>query len=401
MSKVSIVIPTYNRASFISVALQSALAQPFTDLEVVVIDDGSTDNTGDIIGRVSDPRVRYIYQENQGSTAAFNRGLLECHGDYVSVLGSDDWYLPDGLPALAAILDGRPDLGAVSGGYNCVDLAGRLVRNERPWEAFPDLGTETWLLGCPTLLQSSLIRRSWIDRVGGFDETVRCVQDWDFGLRLARAGCTMGWHRRPIFCYRLHPGQISRDATTIRRDLILVLDHFFSEMGLSAELHSMKDAAYAHAYVRGGLRAYEVNQRVEGRSDLRHAIQLDPELVANNAQRLFDILVGWANGELTANPTGFIETAFSNLPEEAACLARRQAEAVASLSMSRFFSAYRSRDLDGAKSALFQSLRYHPSWLLNRGVLSMGLEIFCGAKVAEFGRNLVRAAPHDRERPVH
>src|SRR5437867_1662330 len=100
MSKVSIVIAVYNRVRYLPMAIRSVLEQPLRDLELIVVDDGSTEDVREVISSFPDERIVYIYQENQGATAAFNRGLEAAGGEYVSILGSDDWYLPHGLQPL-------------------------------------------------------------------------------------------------------------------------------------------------------------------------------------------------------------------------------------------------------------------------------------------------------------
>jgi glycosyltransferase involved in cell wall biosynthesis len=111
MTKISILIATYNRAELVKQAVISVLAQSFEDLEVIVVDDGSSDHTEKAIQSLEDPRIKYIYQSNQGAASAWNRGFQASEGDYIGILGDDDAYLPDGLAPLARLLDEQPETG--------------------------------------------------------------------------------------------------------------------------------------------------------------------------------------------------------------------------------------------------------------------------------------------------
>lgn len=378
MTKVSVIIPTYNRAHYVGDAIRSALNQEISDLEVIVVDDGSTDDTLDVVNRITDPRVSYVYQQNSGATSAFNRGIAESKGSYINVLGSDDSLLPGGLVPLADELDRHPHLGAISGGFNDVDETGKFVRNAHPWTSFPQLDTKTWLFWCPSILQASLIRRTWVDAIGGFDPAVKCAQDWDFGLRLAHAGCEMSWINRTVFNYRLHRNQISRDASTIRNDYRIVLDKFFAQDDLPSSLSALRDAAYAQAFIKGAIRAFEAKQCEDGRDDLERAIELAPQLLDNRAQKIFNFIVGWANDAKAVDSTQFINLVFANLPDSATVLKQRRQEALAAISMAIVFTAYEKRDWPSVRRALVQGILLDRSWLRNRGVVSIGMKAFLG-----------------------
>lgn len=368
MSTVSIIIPTYNRGQYLTEAITSALAQTLENLEVVVVDDGSTDNTAEVVCRIGDSRVRYIYQQNRGATAAFNRGIRESNGDYISILGSDDSYLPDALVPLVAELDRQPELGSVSGGYRYVDERGAFIREARPWESFRDLSTRSWLFWCPTILQSSIIRKSWFDVVGGFDEEVRIVQDWDFGLRISYAGCKMAWVKTPVFDYRLHQGQITRDASQIRKDYRRVLNKFFAASDLPNDLRALQSAANAHAYLKGAARAYEAGQWEDGMADLDKAVKLDPSLLDDRARSIVDHFVAQIDTSEAAVPLQCLYQMFEHLPASADIVRRNRNTAMARLAMRRVFRAYAAQDVAETRRYLVQALTKDATWLLNRGV---------------------------------
>jgi len=194
---ISVIIPTYNRAGYVGQAIESALSQTGVRAQVIVIDDGSTDDTAKAVAPYLD-RILYVRQSNQGPAAARNHGLRLAQAEYVAFQDSDDYYLPGVLEALHSTLAARPELGAVQGGLEMVDETGERLRVEEPWHEAPKLDLETALRLKPVYLQAMLVRKEWAERVGGFDITFHQGEDVDFLIRLVAAGCSIEWLRRSI-----------------------------------------------------------------------------------------------------------------------------------------------------------------------------------------------------------
>jgi glycosyltransferase involved in cell wall biosynthesis len=224
---VSVVIPAHDMAPFIGHAVQSVLEQPHVVSEVIVVDDASTDDTAGALAPWA-ARVRYVRQEHAGQGATRNHGLRLATGDLVLFLDGDDYLLPDALPILVNRLDSDATLGLVQGGTRQVDDAGRTLVDERPWQHAPILDLETCVRFKPVQLGAMLMRRTWAERVGGFDVTLARAADVDFLLRLALAGCTMEWVRQPVLCYRQHDRNMTRNAVEQAAGLERVLDAFFA-----------------------------------------------------------------------------------------------------------------------------------------------------------------------------
>jgi hypothetical protein len=194
--KISVVMASYNHAAFVQQAVESALTQSFTDLEVVITDDGSRDGTADVIRRMADPRISLeVLADNQGACVAVNRALGRVRGEYVAVLNSDDYFLPGKLARQAAFLDAHPEIGAVFGQPQFVDERGRPFAN--PSHAFPKIYSEQnysrreWLkrffyFGNSLCHPTVLIRKSCYERVGKFDPLLMQLPDLDFWVRLCR-----------------------------------------------------------------------------------------------------------------------------------------------------------------------------------------------------------------------
>jgi glycosyltransferase involved in cell wall biosynthesis len=185
---VSVVIPTYNRAADVVRAVQSALEQTHAPLEVLVVDDGSTDATADVVRAMPAP-VRYLAKHNGGVSSARNVGLREARGDVVALLDSDDAFAPTWLARAVEVLQSHPDCGAVCANMTLVDERGRVL-------AQSDLSNDVvdGEIPLPRLfmrrigLGSNLcVRRSVLERVGLFDESMATGEDIDIALRLAAA----------------------------------------------------------------------------------------------------------------------------------------------------------------------------------------------------------------------
>jgi glycosyltransferase involved in cell wall biosynthesis len=217
---VSVVVTTYNYANYIADALDSVLGQTHPPGEIVVIDDGSTDDTVTVVARYADAGVRYVRQENLGAGAARNRGIAETTGDLIAFLDADDIWLPDKLEHQVDYLAQHPDAVLVSGQM----IWWHVRKDTRHVERFGvgsarDPRRELVVrnvVGNPSM---TLIRRSALERAGWFDASLRWGQDWELFIRLARVGA-IGWLADPVITYRWHGGSLSHGSRWDRLDLL-------------------------------------------------------------------------------------------------------------------------------------------------------------------------------------
>jgi Glycosyl transferase family 2 len=184
---VSIVIPTYNYGRFIGETVDSALAQGYSPVEVVVVDDGSTDDTRERLARYGD-RVRYIYQQNRGLSAARNTGIGAAHGEFIALLDSDDLWLPDKLERQIAVCVQDPHIGLVATERFAIDETGQrldYVAERCSRDGFCEL-TMRDLLEFPAFSPSSVLaRKDALLAVGGFDEQLQAAEDMHMWVRIA------------------------------------------------------------------------------------------------------------------------------------------------------------------------------------------------------------------------
>jgi len=202
---VSVIIPTYNRATLIGAAIESVLGQSRRPEEILVIDDGSTDHTAAVLARFG-TAIRVIRQANSGRSVARNVGLRNATGDAVIFLDSDDLLTPRAIELCANALETHPDVDVVYGDAQLIDGSGALIGLYS--QRMPGLRPTGFVLGelgrrC-FLTISSMVRRSALENVS-FDESMECGEDYDFWRQLA-AHVQFFYIDQPLMCYRFHAG---------------------------------------------------------------------------------------------------------------------------------------------------------------------------------------------------
>ena len=236
---ISVIIPTYNCERYITQAIVSILQQQNCEYEVIVIDDGSTDQTEEILKPYQN-LMRYLRQQNQGVAAARNRGIAEARGELIAFLDADDYFLPDKLAAQAAIFAKRPNIGIVHSGWQRVNSQGKKLLEVRPWENVAQLDLEGWLRWKPVLPSAMMFRREWLEYVGGFDPRFPPAEDTELVLRLAFKGCQSTWLRRITVCYRQHEQSAMHKGLPQARSLAAVMDNFFGQPELPEKVRLME-----------------------------------------------------------------------------------------------------------------------------------------------------------------
>jgi glycosyltransferase involved in cell wall biosynthesis len=183
MSRVSIIIPTYNREEFLLEAVKSVLAQTYEDFELIVVDDGSTDGTKKVIQRYK-KRLRYLSQANQGVSAARNNGLAHAQGEFVAFLDSDDLWLPEKLAAQIAFMDRHPQAQICYTDEIWIRRGVRVNPKKRHAKYSGEIYPHCLPL-CIISPSSALMRRGLFAQVGGFDPNLPVCEDYDLWLRVA------------------------------------------------------------------------------------------------------------------------------------------------------------------------------------------------------------------------
>jgi len=250
LGKVSVIIPTFNRASMVSRAIGSALSQTYRNIEVVVVDDGSSDDTRSVVEAFGG-HVRYFYQENAGVTAARNAAIRHARGEFLAFLDSDDAWAPWKLESQVAALRRFPEAGVVWSDMTALDRAGNVLGNRylrvmytahsrvnidlamrevetlgKLSSAVPnavasapvrigDLFSEI-LLGNLLHTSTVLVRRAWVENIGGFDPSfVRAGEDYEFYVRLCSVGPVVFIDAPSTYYCVGAPDQLTRPSMTL------------------------------------------------------------------------------------------------------------------------------------------------------------------------------------------
>lgn len=232
MTKVSVIIPTYNCAKYLPEALDSVLAQTYQDYEIVVVNDGSTDNTDSLIRPTLEKypsKIRYFSQENKGLAATRNVAIGYSRGEYIALLDADDMFLPNRLEEGVRILDEKPDVGLVHANIQRIGEGGELLyvplRDKRflSGRIFEHIFLRKAHIAIPTIL----LRKSCFGRVGLFDENLTRLgcEDREMWLRVARE-YQFYYIDKVLGLYRMRKGSMSNDAAKMHAARLYVVDKF-------------------------------------------------------------------------------------------------------------------------------------------------------------------------------
>jgi glycosyltransferase involved in cell wall biosynthesis len=209
---VSVVIPTFNAARYVARAVDSALAQTYSPVEVIVVDDGSTDNTAQVLDQYKS-NIRYIFQPNCGSVGAVrNRGIREARGEIFAFLDADDLWFREKLEQQIPVLLANPKVGLVHSNFKYLDEeTGRTYTISRPRHKLVGRCYTRLFFGCSIFASSVVVRRTCLDNVGMFNEEIPPgVEDYELWLRLARQ-YKFAYVPRCLALYRKHSANMSRN----------------------------------------------------------------------------------------------------------------------------------------------------------------------------------------------
>jgi glycosyltransferase involved in cell wall biosynthesis len=226
--RVSVVMATYNMGRFLGEAIDSVIGQDYRPLELIVIDDGSTDNTGAVLERYAGRSdVRIVRQPNGGQTVAKNRGLEEATGDYVGFCDADDVWLPGKISRQLPLFDAGGRVGVVYGECELIDGTGRPVAY-RPMKRYEGRITRQLVIDNFVTFSTALVTRRAIDAVGGFNRKLRMAIDYDLWLRISTE-FEFRFLPEPLAKYRVWEGQMSHDLEGRLTNAFLLMEDFFNE----------------------------------------------------------------------------------------------------------------------------------------------------------------------------
>lgn len=283
MPQVSVIIPTYNRKTYVQETIDSVLAQIFTDYEVIVIDDGSTDGTGEALQARYGDRITYIWQENQGESAARNLGIEKAKGEFIAFLDSDDIWLPHKLKKQVAYMENHPLVDLLFGCNRLIDQDGRPIESSAPSNYQAMVPFDKTILyfwnpiGGPS---TTLIRKSRLDWVGGFDPTIKFGEDWDLWFRIAEADNVVMLEDVVAYIRRHRKGQAhypnARHNAQRLADRVKMLKKAFARDGVS---EAFQRTVLARQYAQAFIWEQAVGNQEVAQQNLRLAKEHDPSFV--------------------------------------------------------------------------------------------------------------------------
>ncbi|MCF3606337.1 glycosyltransferase family 2 protein [Planktothrix agardhii 1033] len=206
--QISVIIPAYNCDRYVEQAVESVINQTYPADEIIIIDDGSQDNTRQVLQPYSN-YIHYVYQENQGVSVARNHGLK---------------------------------LGLVQSGWRRVNQQGKTIMDATPWDYVPELNLENWLRWKPLGTMGTLMfRREWLLKIEGFEPGLAHAEDVDLILRMVLLGCESAWLHQPTVCYRQHDRNTMRDGVSQAKSINYVLDKFFNLPNIPLEIRLIEN----------------------------------------------------------------------------------------------------------------------------------------------------------------
>ncbi len=272
---VSVVIPAYNALEYVGDAIRSVIGQSRPALEIILVDDGSEDDISRKV-RLDFPQVRLLQQPHRGVAAARNCGWRAARGDVIGFLDSDDRYLHDKLEVQMGTLERDRRLGLVHSGWRLADADGTPTAEKLPWGDVPELVLESWLLWKPVFLGGMLIRRSWLEVVGGFSEDLLQAEDVDLMLRLSLAGCRAEWCKQVTVVKRQHEQNITRRGAQQVLSLAVVLERFFAQPRLPRRIRRIESKVRYYTAVWSAWYTFQLGEPDVARACLAASLPWSP-----------------------------------------------------------------------------------------------------------------------------
>jgi glycosyltransferase involved in cell wall biosynthesis len=245
MSTISVIVPAYNAEKTVLETITSVLNQTFSDFELIVINDGSTDQTLELLSTVKDHRLKIFSYPNGGVPVARNRGLSHATGDFIAFLDADDLWTPDKLELQLATLQQHPDAGVVYSWAYYMDEEGESFHADNPIFFAGNVCAELLVRDFIVSGSNCLIRRQAIESVGEFDPSIPGADDWDYWIRLALHWPFVVVPKLQIF-YRQSLGSVSSKVEAMETNNLRVIEKGFQ--AAPPEMQSLKNHSLANTY---------------------------------------------------------------------------------------------------------------------------------------------------------
>ncbi|MBN1217552.1 MAG: glycosyltransferase family 2 protein [Anaerolineae bacterium] len=386
---VSIIIPTHNMARFIGEAIKSVLAQTFQDFEIIVVDDASTDNTAQVISKIQDSRLNYLFhQKNRGPSAARNTGIGAAKGEFIALLDADDLWLPTKLCKQLSLFQQDPNLGIVYCGAYEVDTTSQILRKYIPQKAWPKAGAEAFeriarrddFIIAP--LSSMTMRKACFDEVGLFDEQIVQAEEWDWTFRIAYKW-NINFVPEPLVYYRMtgHFMPEKRLGRRLEEAHLTIIRRGFEQVNSDTQWHSLKQELLVRTLWGTALYWYAVKKPDKAQQNLAQIAINSPdflnfihnpallESIAYTAWGLYDTITP-IDKALT-----YVNFVFAHLPEIVRSSQKMRKKTMAKVCAICAFDSYPRGEIQQVWKAVIQTLYYNPTWVTNIGLLKLPFKV--------------------------
>jgi serine acetyltransferase/glycosyltransferase involved in cell wall biosynthesis len=274
--RVSVIVPAYNSMKYLPETLESILQQTFQDFEVLIINDGSSDNIVEWFSQIEDPRVKLISQTNKGLSSARNTGIANSQGEYIALLDSDDTWEKTKLEKQVNYLDQNPSVDVVHTWIKLIDekgkSTGRILKSYAQGNIFREIIQQN-VIAC----LSVIARRCCFESVRGFDENLRSLEDWDIWIRIAK-DYKFAVIPESLANYRQIPTSLSKNYQLIEQSFHTVIEKTFNIV--PTDLLDLKNNSYGYAYICISWKALQSEAQDIKQASLSHslALQHNPKL---------------------------------------------------------------------------------------------------------------------------
>lgn len=302
---ITVIIPTYNLDRYVRSAIDSVLRQTYRNVEIIVVDDGSNDNTRDIVKIYEKKRVNYIFKENGGLASARNAGVANSSGELIAFLDADDVWIENKLTVQFENMLKRKT-ALVGCGYYWVDTDLNILEQVSP-DDFKDRGDLLSKLLLNNVIYGSgsgvLLKRECFERVGFFDENLSGAEDWDMWLRIAKY-FEISFVKEPLVKIRCRLDSMSsaRNAEKMLKNELLVLDKFFDKSDISGSIQK-KRKSYSYRYYKAALAFKEGLNHRKALGSCLNALTIDPLTCCNKnfIKLLLSLILSNAKTKFGAN----------------------------------------------------------------------------------------------------
>lgn len=398
MPKVSVIIPNFNNAHYVVSAIQSVLNQSYQDFEIIVVDDGSTDNSRETIAQFG-TKVRYLWQANQGLAGARNTGIRAAQGELIGLLDADDLWLPTYLATMLDLCQESPQSAVYYCAAQCIDSNGVKLPRVLGVPAASSEPIYQTLVRANFLIPSTIVmRRGVVMAAGLFDQQLRSCEDWDLWLRIGTNARFTGISE-PLVLYRLHNSSLSANVAGMHQAARTVIEKNF---GLDEGDHQQWPVEKKRAY--GGLYRYFALTAVQRQNDwaatakfFRQALQAD-ETIATDLDFFYELTLG-------SQPIGYrgtahelklagnsaqieqmLQTIFTSTPFSHLTALRRQTYGTAYYALG--LTSYNTGHLSDSRRFFYTAVRYRPELGWDRRIVGNFIRSLAGQKGLHWLRQL-------------